>query len=309
MSAAAAVLLGCRRRGALARDWKGWFAAILLVLAVGGLIVQVARSRNVRWGAIGEYLFDPTILAGVRLTLVFTVLSMLLGLVIGIVLAFMRLAHNPVLAHFSRLYIWFFRGTPLLVQIIFWFNIQLFIPRVQIGPFAVETNTLIPPFTAALLALSLNEGAYMAEIVRGGFLSVGKGQTEAAEALGLSHGHTMRLIILPQAMRVIVPPIGNQSISMLKTTSLVSVVAAQDLLTRVENIYAKNFLIIELLIVASIWYLVLTTLASIGQHYIERRLGRGFAETRSRGARPVDNDAGAAFRNPIGPRDADRGLF
>jgi polar amino acid transport system permease protein len=309
MSAAAAVVLARRRRSALARDWKGWLAAVLLLLAVGGLIVQVARSRNVRWGAIRDYLFDPTILAGVRLTLVFTVLSMLLGIVIGIVLAFMRLARNPVLANFSRLYIWFFRGTPLLVQIIFWFNIQLFIPRVQIGPFGVETNTLIPPFTAALLALSLNEGAYMAEIVRGGFLSVGKGQTEAAEALGLSRGHTMRLIILPQAMRVIVPPIGNQSISMLKTTSLVSVVAAQDLLTRVENIYAKNFLIIELLIVASIWYLVLTTLASIGQHYVERRLGRGFAETRSRGARLVDNDADAAFRNPIGPQDADRELF
>lgn len=249
------------------------------------------------------------VLAGVQLTLVFTVLSMLLGIIAGIVLAVMRLSRNPVLANFSRLYIWFFRGTPLLVQIIFWFNIQLFIPRVQIGPLAVETNTLIPPFTAALLALSLNEGAYMAEIVRGGLLSVGKGQTEAAGALGLSRTQTMRLIILPQAMRVIVPPIGNQSISMLKTTSLVSVVAAQDLLTRVENIYAKNFLIIELLIVASIWYLVLTTLASIGQHYIERRLGRGFAEGGVRGRRPADDDADAALGNPGSPQGAGGELF
>jgi polar amino acid transport system permease protein len=309
MTVAATAVLGRRRRSALAGDWKRWLAAVLLLLGVGGLIVEVALSRNVRWSAIGPYLFDPTILAGVRLTLVFTVLSMLLGIVIGIVLAFMRLSRNPVLANFSRLYIWFFRGTPLLVQIIFWFNIQLFIPRVAIGPFAIETNTLVPPFTAALLALSLNEGAYMAEIVRGGLLSVGKGQTEAADALGLSRSHTMRLVVLPQAMRVIVPPIGNQSISMLKTTSLVSVVAAQDLLTRVENIYAKNFLIIELLIVASIWYLVLTTLASIGQHYIERRLGRGFAETRSRGSRAVDDDADAAGRNPIGPQDAGREIF
>ena len=309
MTAAAAAVFGRGRHSALVRDWRGWVAAVLLLLAVGGLIVQVARSRNVRWSAIGTYLFDPTVIAGVRLTLVFTVLSMLLGIVIGIVLAFMRLARNPVLANLSHLYIWFFRGTPLLVQIIFWFNIQLFIPRVQIGPFAVETNTLIPPFTAALLALSLNEGAYMAEIVRGGLLSVGKGQTEAADALGLRRAHTMRLIILPQAMRVIVPPIGNQSISMLKTTSLVSVVAAQDLLTRVENIYAKNFLIIELLIVASIWYLVLTTLASIGQHYIERRLGRGFVETRSRGAGPVDNDAHVALRNTSGPQGAGGELF
>jgi polar amino acid transport system permease protein len=309
MTAAAAVVLGPGRRSALVRDWRGWLAAVLLLLAVSGLVIMVARSRNVRWSAISTYLFDPTVLAGVRLTLVFTVFSMVLGIFVGIVLAVMRLSRNPVLANFSRLYIWFFRGTPLLVQIIFWFNIQLFIPRVQIGPFGVETNTLIPPFTAALLALSLNEGAYMAEIVRGGLLSVGKGQTEAAGALGLSRAQTMRLIILPQAMRVIVPPIGNQSISMLKTTSLVSVVAAQDLLTRVENIYAKNFLIIELLIVASIWYLVLTTLASIGQHYIERRLGRGFSEIRSHRTRPVDDDTDAALRNPSGPQVADRELF
>jgi polar amino acid transport system permease protein len=278
MTQAAALLPHPISRLPITREWKGWLAALLLIVALAGFVATIASSRNVQWSAIGTYIFDPTILAGVRLTLVFTVLSMLLGIIGGIVLAVMRLSGNPVLANFCRFYIWFFRGTPLLVQIIFWFNIQLFIPRLPLGPFAVETNTLISPFTAALLALSLNEAAYMAEIVRSGLLSVGKGQAEAAGALGLSRGQTMRLVVLPQAMRVIVPPIGNQAISMLKTTSLVSVVAAQDLLTRVENIYAKNFLIIELLMVASIWYLVLTTLASIGQHMLERRLGRGFAE-------------------------------
>jgi polar amino acid transport system permease protein len=186
----------------------------------------------------------------------------------------MRLSTNPVLSAFASLYIWFFRGTPLLVQIIFWFNIQLFIPSIDIGSFHLDTNAIVTAFVAALLALSLNETAYMAEIMRGGMLAVDSGQQEAAKALGYTPTQAMVRIIFPQALRVIIPPIGNQTISMLKTTSLVSVVAAQDLLTRAQNIYARNFLIIELLIVASIWYLVMTTVASLIQYAIERRLGR-----------------------------------
>ncbi len=257
-----------------ARYWGQWVAALLLVLLVAVLAGFVAGSRNVQWSAIPQYLFDPTILQGVRLTLIFTVLSMLIGIAVGVVLAMMRLAPNPVLSSFARLYIWFFRGTPLLVQIIFWFNIQLFIPGVSLGSFHVQTNAIISATTAALLALSLNESAYMAEIVRGGLLAVDKGQVEAATALGYTPVQSMTRIVLPQALRVIIPPIGNQTISMLKTTSLVSVVAAQDLLTRVQNIYAANFLIIELLIVASLWYLAMTTLASLAQSWLERRLGR-----------------------------------
>jgi len=203
---------------------------------------------------------------------------MLIGTAGGVVLAVMRLSDNAVLVNLSRLYIWFFRATPLLVQIIFWFNIQLFIPRIVLGPIDLSMNALISAFTAALLALSLNESAYMAEIVRGGLNAVDRGQAEAATALGFTPLQTLRHVVLPQALRVVIPPIGNQTISMLKTTSLVSVVAAQDLLTRAQNIYARNFLIIELLIVASLWYLVLTTLASIGQHFIERRLGRSHGE-------------------------------
>jgi polar amino acid transport system permease protein len=256
-----------------ARSWGQRVLATLLVIVVAAFVVLVGSSRNVRWSAVPEYLFDPTILAGLRLTLIYTVLAMLIGIAIGVVLAIMRAATNPVLGGFARLYIWFFRGTPLLVQIIFWYNIQLFVPGIPLGALYIKTNTLITAFTAALLALSLNEAAYMAEIVRGGLLAVDKGQTEAATALGYTPFQTLTRILLPQALRVIIPPIGNQTISMLKTTSLVSVVAAQDLLTRVQNIYATNFLIIELLLVASIWYLMITTLASLAQSWIEARLG------------------------------------
>ncbi|MDQ0474542.1 amino acid ABC transporter permease [Labrys wisconsinensis] len=260
------------------RRWGSSLAATLLVLFLAGFLALIATGGGVRWAVIPGYIFDPTILAGVRLTLVFTVLAMLIGTAGGVVLAVMRLSDNAVLVNLSRLYIWFFRATPLLVQIIFWFNIQLFIPRIVLGPIDLSMNALISAFTAALLALSLNESAYMAEIVRGGLNAVDRGQAEAATALGFTPLQTLRHVVLPQALRVVIPPIGNQTISMLKTTSLVSVVAAQDLLTRAQNIYARNFLIIELLIVASLWYLVLTTLASIGQHFIERRLGRSHGE-------------------------------
>lgn len=261
-----------------AKHWGQWLIAIALVGAVGFLGTVVLSSPNVAWSTIPRYLFDDTILEGIKLTVLFTVLSMIISILAGALLAMMRLSPNPVINGFAGLYVWFFRGTPLLVQIIFWFNIQLFIPSVDIGPLHLETNAIITAFIAALLALSLNEAAYMAEIMRGGLLAVDDGQREAAVALGYTPSQTMLRIIFPQALRVIIPPIGNQTISMLKTTSLVSVVAAQDLLTRAQNIYAKNFLIIELLIVASIWYLVLTTFASIVQYLIERRLGRSTNE-------------------------------
>lgn len=251
-----------------------WITAGVVVALVAGFVFVVVSGDGVRWKEIPQYLLDPTIIAGVRLTLLFTFLSMALGLLGGLTLEVLRRSRNPVLTKLSGAYIWFFRGTPLLVQIIFWFNIQLFIPRITIGSFELEMNALVSPFTAAVLALSLNEAAYMAEIIRAGLLSVDKGQWEAATALGFTPMQALRRIVLPQALRFTIPPIGNQTISMLKTTSLVSVVAAQDLLTRAQNIYARNFLIIELLIVASLWYLLLTTLASFIQYWIERRLSR-----------------------------------
>lgn len=254
--------------------WSQRFAATLMIIIVGWLVLQIARTDNVRWDVIPTYLFDPSILAGIRLTLLLTFLAMAAGIIGGIILAVMRESKNPVLSTAAHLYIWFFRGTPLLVQLIFWFNIQLFVPSIELFDYSVRTNVLVTSFTAAILALSLNEAAYMAEIVRGGVLSVDKGQTEAALALGYTPAQCFRKIVLPQALRVIIPPIGNQTISMLKTTSLVSFVAAQDLLTRVQNLYAKNFLVIELLFVAAIWYLVMTSIATVIQGWIERRLGQ-----------------------------------
>ena len=223
-----------------ARNWGQWVIAILLIAIVGFLLAMVIMSRHITWSAIPQYLFDETILEGIKLTILFTVLSMLISIVAGGVLAMMRLSPNAIVSGFASLYIWFFRGTPLLVQIIFWFNIQLFIPSIDIGSIHFDTNSIITAFVAALLALSLNEAAYMAEIMRGGLMAVDSGQQEAAKALGYTPTQAMLRIIFPQALRVIIPPIGNQTISMLKTTSLVSVVAAQDLLTRAQNIYAQE---------------------------------------------------------------------
>jgi polar amino acid transport system permease protein len=189
----------------------------------------------------------------------------------------MRLSHNRVLSTVSWFYIWLFRGTPVLVQLLVWFNLALFFPRFGFGPVSADTNDLIRPFVAALLALALNEAAYMAEVVRGGILAVDPGQNEASQALGMTRGQSMRHIVLPQAMRVIIPPTGNETITMLKTTSLVLVVGAGDLLTRTSAIAAKNFATIEMLFVASFWYLVLTSIASWGQYHLERRFARGAA--------------------------------
>jgi polar amino acid transport system permease protein len=196
-------------------------------------------------------------------------------------MAVMRLSLNPLVSGASWLYIWFFRGTPVLVQLLFWYNIAALYPRIDLGiPFGpafihADANTLITPFTAAILGLGLNEGAYMAEIVRAGIISVEEGQSDAAQSLGMTRLQAMRRIVLPQAMRVIIPPTGNETISMLKTSSLVSVIAVADLLYGAQIIYSVNFKTIQLLIVASLWYLALTSILYIGQYYLERYYGRG----------------------------------
>jgi polar amino acid transport system permease protein len=216
-----------------------------------------------------------------RITLELTAVAMGVGIFLGVVLAVMRLSPNPLISGASWAYIWFFRGTPVLVQLLFWNFISALYPTIALGvPFGgphfnFDANTLITPFVAATLGLGLNEGAYMAEIVRAGILSVGEGQTEAAQSLGMTRMQTMRRIVLPQAMRVIIPPTGNETISMLKTTSLVSVIAYTELLYTVQLIYAVNYQEIPLLIVASLWYLIVTSVLSVGQYYIERYYGRG----------------------------------
>ncbi|GII90703.1 amino acid ABC transporter permease [Sinosporangium siamense] len=259
-----------------------WAAAGLALLGLVWLAYTIIVNENLHWDVIAGHLLDGRILSGLWITIALTVLSMIIGLALGITAAVMQLSDSPVLRGTAGLYTWFFRGTPLLVQLIFWFNIGLVFPEISIGIpfdgpklFEWQANELITPFTAALLGLSINEGAYMAEIVRAGIRSVDPGQREAAESLGMSNGQVLRRVVLPQAMRVIIPPTGNQFISMLKTTSMVSVIAGAELLTVAQRIYLGNFEVIALLVVASIWYIVLTTIASIGQHFIEKRFNRG----------------------------------
>jgi polar amino acid transport system permease protein len=262
----------------------GRWVAVAVLAVLGAMFVNtVLTNDGFRWPIVGRYLFAEPVLNGLRNTLILTALSMIIGIVGGVALAVMRLSPNWVLSSVAAVYIWLFRGTPLIAQLLFWNFLAALYPMLSLGiPFGpglvyFDTNQLINQFTACLLGLGLNEAAYMAEIVRGGLVSVDQGQTEAAGALGMSRSQTLRRIVLPQAMRVIIPPTGNETISMLKTTSLVVVIGYFELLTSVQRIYSTNFQTIPLLIVAAAWYLALTSVLSIGQGYIERYYGRGTA--------------------------------
>ncbi|HLX31537.1 MAG TPA: amino acid ABC transporter permease [Gaiellaceae bacterium] len=253
----------------------------MLYLAVC-VIASVATNKRFGWSVVRQYMTDSTILHGLLLTLELTAAAMAIGIVGGVVLAVMRLSPNPLVSGLAWIYIWFFRGTPVLVQIIFWFYISALFPTVAFGlPFGgpqlfhLNLTTLISAFVAGLLALGLNEAAYFSEIVRAGIISVDEGQTEAAQALGMTRLLTMRRIVLPQAMRVIIPPTGNETISMLKTTSLAVNAAGAELFTEATNIYNGNYEIIPLLIVASLWYLGMTSVLYVGQYYLERHFARG----------------------------------
>jgi len=258
-----------------------WVAAAIILILGAALAKSLATNHRFEWGVVKHYFFSDQVLRGLVVTLELTALSMAIGIAIGVVLAIMRLSPNPLVSSASWIYIWVFRGTPVLVQILFWGFISALYPSFSLGiPFGPQfvhfsANSLITPFVAGMLALGLNEGAYMAEIVRAGFISVEEGQTEAAQSLGMTRLLTMRRIILPQAMRVIIPPTANETISMLKTTSLVSVIAVTDLLYSVEIIYARTYQTIPLLIVASLWYLIVTSVLSFGQYYVERYYARG----------------------------------
>ena len=260
-----------------------WLAATIVLAFAAQLGYSVATNPRFGWGIAGDFLFSRRILDGLLVTLELTVVAMVVGVVLGVLLAVMRLSPNPLVSGSSASYIWFFRGTPVLVQLLFWNFIGALYPTIALGiPFGPDlihgsANELITPFVGAILGLGLNQAAYQAEIVRAGVLSVDEGQTDAAHALGMTRLQTMRRIVLPQAMRVIIPPTGNEVISMLKTSSLVSVIAYPELLYSAQLIYAVNFKQIPLLLVACFWYLVVTTILSIGQYYLERRLGRGAA--------------------------------
>jgi polar amino acid transport system permease protein len=258
-----------------------WIGAAIVALIAASLIRSAINNPNFEWDVVGQYLFDQRILDGIVKTLELTALAMLVGVVLGVLLAVMRLSPNFLIRGTSWFYIWVFRGTPVLVQILLWNFIAALYPTIDLGiPFGpsfihLNANDFITPFIAGLLALGLNEGAYMAEIVRAGIISVEEGQTEASKALGMTRTQTMRYIVLPQAMRVIIPPTGNETISMLKYTSLVSVIAVPELLYSAQLIYAQSFQQIPLLIVVCIWYLAITSLLSIGQYFLERHYGRG----------------------------------
>jgi polar amino acid transport system permease protein len=272
--------------------WRWVSAAIIAVLAAM-LVHSLAWSTTKRgphveprwqWGIVGHYLFSAPILHGVEHTLLLTVVCMAIGIAGGTVLAVMRLSPNPVVAATSWLYIWFFRGTPVLLQIFFWYFMAYLYPTITIGvPFAgvaffhIHTTSYTSKFLAATLGLGLNEAAYMAEIVRAGIISVDEGQSEAASALGMGRLLIMRRIVIPQAMRVIIPPTGNETISMLKTTSLAYSIAYVELLYAAQLIYSSNYETIPLLITAALWYLAITSVLYVGQYYIERHYARGAA--------------------------------
>nr|WP_177232171.1 amino acid ABC transporter permease [Agromyces sp. CF514] len=265
----------------LRRPWR-WIGAALVLLLAAWFAWSVFTNPNLDFAAIGTFLVDPRILDGVGLTLLITLISMLVSTFLAIVIAAMRLSTNPVLSSVAWFYVWAFRGTPLLVQIVLWGYLGLLYEQLSIGiPFTdvvfwqADTNALISAFTAGLLALTLNQAAYSSEIVRAGMLSVDEGQREAAASLGMSPLYTFRRVLLPQAMRVIIPPMGNETISMLKNTSLLSVIAVLELYTQASMISSQNLKQVELLIVASLWYLLLTSVLSIPQYYLERRYGRG----------------------------------
>nr|BFE59466.1 amino acid ABC transporter permease [Dactylosporangium thailandense] len=263
------------------RHLSRWVLAAVLLLFVVMIGEGLVTNPAMRWDVVREYLFSEPVLEGLLMTLRITVVAMAIGIVLGAFLAIMRLSANPVLVAVSIGYSALFRSIPVLVQLLFWFFLSAILPTIGVGiPFGpvfaeAETNSLITRFGAALLGLGLAEAAYMSEIIRAGILSVPRGQSEAAAALGMSRGKALRRIILPQAMRIIVPPTGNQAISMLKMTSLVIAISLPDLLTSVQIIYARNFLQIPLLTVACIWYLLMTGVLSLGQFYLERRFGKG----------------------------------
>lgn len=293
----------------LRHPWRAVFATVIVIIAVL-FIVDAAVNRPVySWDVVGQYLFDVRVIEALGYTLQLTVYSMIIAIVLGVLLAIMRLSPNPVFRTVSWAYLWIFRGTPVYVQLVFWGLVTVVYKTIDIGvPFmdpwlSFSTKELLSYFMLAIIGLALNEAAYMAEIVRAGLLSVDSGQEEAATALGLGWWHTMSRVILPQAMRVIIPPTGNEVISMLKTTSLVTAVPfTLELYTRTRDIAQVSYKPVPLLIVASVWYLVLTSILMVGQYFLERHFAKGVGtrpdvtrptvETGAIGVAGVDDESG-----------------
>ncbi len=274
-----------------------WLAYALTLAVAAKVIWSIGHNPNFEWHVVVEWFTAQSVMRGLGVTLGLTVVAMLLGTALGLALAVARMSEDRLASGLSSTYIWFFRGTPLLVQLLFWYNLSTLFPSIALGvPFGPtlaswKTNDVITPLTAAIAGLALNEAAYMAEIIRGGLLSVDRGQAETATAFGMTRMRALRRIILPQAMRAIVPPTGNQLISMIKATSLVSVIAMGDLLYSVQAVYNRTFQVIPLLMVAVIWYLFITSILNVAQSAIERYYARGECDARASVRR--DEGAGA----------------
>lgn len=260
--------------------WQ-WLTAGIVVLVIALVGYSLVTNPRFEWDVVFGWFVSERLFNGLLRTLELTAISMIVGILVGVILALSRLAPNFVIAGVASFFVWLFRGVPVFVQLLFWGFIAAIYPRISMGIpfgpefFSVDANVLITPFMAAILGLGLNEGAYMSEIVRAGLLSVNRGQTDAAKALGMRRFTVLWRVVLPQAMKVIIPPTGNQTISMLKTTSLVSVLAFPELLYSAQLVYSANFKTIPLLIAASLWYLLVTSILSLGQYYIERHYNRG----------------------------------
>jgi polar amino acid transport system permease protein len=268
-----------------------WLTAAVVLFAIFLVGHSLVTNPRFEWGVVFGWFTSERLFTGLLRTLALTAISMTVGIVVGVLLALARLAPNFIIAGVAAFLVWIFRGVPVFVQLLFWGFIAAIYPRISVGIpfgpdfFSVDANVLITPFLAAILGLGLNEGAYMSEIVRAGLLSVHRGQTEAAKALGMRRLNILWRIVLPQAMKIIIPPTGNQTISMLKTTSLVSVLAFPELLYSAQLVYSANFKTIPLLIAASLWYLLVTSILSLGQFYIERHFNKGGRATPTRTSR------------------------
>jgi polar amino acid transport system permease protein len=258
--------------------WRRWLAAgmILIVLAAIG---RAFAHGQIEWSYVQRFLTAPVILEGIVNTIVMALLAMALGIVLGIAVAIMRLSPNPVLRSVAAGYAWLFRGTPLILQLLLWFNLALVFPTIGIpGLWSARAVDVMTPFLSALLGLGINQGAYTSEVIRAGILSVDAGQYEAAQAIGMRRLAALRRIILPQAMRVVIPPLGNEFIGLVKATSLASVVQYPEVLHNAENIYYANSRVIELLIVAGLWYLAVVSILTPAQMLLERRFARGILQ-------------------------------
>lgn len=255
--------------------------AVVVLMVVFVLGYTVIANGNLQWNVIFHYFFSAEVIKGVGVTLLLTGVSLVGSAILGAVLATMRISHNLILRTIASAYIWFFRGTPVLVQVVFWFNLALFLPRIGLFGLSWDTNALITPLTAALLALLLNVSAFMCEVIRGGLLSVDPGQVEAALSIGMVPRKALLKIVMPQAIRVILPAAGNLAIDLLKATSLVYVIGTRELLGTTQSIAAQTFYVIEMLIVASLWYLVLVSIASFLQSRLERHFGRSTRPVRT----------------------------